>query len=481
MYRLKKIGQVLPKKASEIKSSRLGIGFEKLDRNVFDPERCYDRLEQLGAKWVRIQSGWCKTESTRGHYDFHWLDKIVDNLIARGMRPWMCLCYGNELYDSTTSNKTGAVGCPPVLTEEAAAAWDEYVKKLVAHFKGRVSHYEVWNEPDGQWCWKHGPSGAEYGRFVIRTSKVIQSVDPEAKIFAGSTCMRELDFITCALNAGMADYITDITYHHYQVDVEYGITDIMKARRALLDSYRPGIGIIQGETGCPSEPNGRGALHDNRWTEEKQKKYIARMLMTDLSTEAKFASVFSLVDMYEDLSGKDTVRLKENYGFFGLLREQFDGNVPTGDYEPKPSYKAMQTICSLVTDKVHNADLPLMFVPRNSLTLEHLDTDPYRSWNNTKVPTIGMKHENGASAFTYWAASEILSSTTESTVSIMCFAMPENVKLIDICTGDIYAIPEEMIEKKDGPVYVLNNLPLLDSPLMLTFGDFADKVKWFDT
>ena len=39
MERLKKIGVVAPKCASEIRESRLGIGFEKLDRNVFDPER----------------------------------------------------------------------------------------------------------------------------------------------------------------------------------------------------------------------------------------------------------------------------------------------------------------------------------------------------------------------------------------------------------------------------------------------------------
>ena len=34
MYRLKEIGKIQTKKASEISSSRLGIGFEKLDRAV---------------------------------------------------------------------------------------------------------------------------------------------------------------------------------------------------------------------------------------------------------------------------------------------------------------------------------------------------------------------------------------------------------------------------------------------------------------
>ena len=38
MERLIKIGKIKPRKASEIKNSRIGIGFEKLDRKVFNPE-----------------------------------------------------------------------------------------------------------------------------------------------------------------------------------------------------------------------------------------------------------------------------------------------------------------------------------------------------------------------------------------------------------------------------------------------------------
>ena len=101
MYRLKKIGTVKTKRASDIKHSRLGIGFEKLDRDAFKPEKAYDKLADIGVKWVRLQSGWQKTEKEKGVYDFAWLDSVVDNIIARGMTPWMCMCYGNALYGCT--------------------------------------------------------------------------------------------------------------------------------------------------------------------------------------------------------------------------------------------------------------------------------------------------------------------------------------------------------------------------------------------
>ena len=39
MERMKKVGSIAPKSAMDVKKTRLGIGFEKLDRNVFDPEK----------------------------------------------------------------------------------------------------------------------------------------------------------------------------------------------------------------------------------------------------------------------------------------------------------------------------------------------------------------------------------------------------------------------------------------------------------
>ena len=39
MQRLTEVGKIPPKSSNEIKQSRIGIGFEKLDRGVFDPEK----------------------------------------------------------------------------------------------------------------------------------------------------------------------------------------------------------------------------------------------------------------------------------------------------------------------------------------------------------------------------------------------------------------------------------------------------------
>ena len=87
MERLKRIGKLEPRHSLDVKESPMGLGMEKLDRDAFDPEKVYDKVAALGVKWIRIQSGWQKTEKEEGVYDFAWLDSQVDNLLSRGLPP----------------------------------------------------------------------------------------------------------------------------------------------------------------------------------------------------------------------------------------------------------------------------------------------------------------------------------------------------------------------------------------------------------
>ena len=118
MNGLKKIGQIKTYRSDEISFAKFGIGLEKLDRNMFDPEQTYEPLAEAGVKYVRLQSGWQRTEKKRGVYDFSWLDEVVDKLLAHGMKPWLCLCYGNELYTEAAKKQFGAVGVPPIFSDE---------------------------------------------------------------------------------------------------------------------------------------------------------------------------------------------------------------------------------------------------------------------------------------------------------------------------------------------------------------------------
>ena len=60
------LGLLKTKTSSEIRKSIVGVGFETLDRETFDPETVYDVLGESGIKHARVQCGWRKCEKKPG-------------------------------------------------------------------------------------------------------------------------------------------------------------------------------------------------------------------------------------------------------------------------------------------------------------------------------------------------------------------------------------------------------------------------------
>lgn len=465
-----KIGNVKSVSSDKVLFSRLGIGLEKLDRNLYDPKPVYDKLQNLGVKWVRIQSGWCRTEKEKGVYDFSWLDDIVDNLVNRGLIPWMCLCYGNELYTEGANNKYGSVGYPPIKTESERAAWDNYVKKCVERYKGRVSYYEIWNEPDGQHCWRHGVNAKEYAEFARRTAKVIKSADDNAKVIVGSF-FNGLEFLYDFLNAGGTELYDYVTYHRYKYIPDNGTTKYVDGANAIIKQFSDKIRLIQGETGTHSENSPNGALPNANWTERKQAKFLLRKIVIDLTTDVFFTSYFTAVDMFENILSDSGEKVKSMYGFFGVLGETFDGEKPLGIYREKPSYKAYQNLCAIFSGDVKCVKLPIQF--ENSFSRFTGKEDDRGQDDFGGVYSFGFEKPNGAKALALWKASEILTTEYESTVSFKVFGTDGDVALIDLYDGAVYKIDESILKKADGKLYI-EHLILKDYPMLITFGDFAE-------
>ena len=465
MERLIECGKVEIKNSSVVKKSRIGLGFEKLDRGAFHPEKAYDKAAALGLKWIRLQSGWQRTEKVKGEYDFSWLDDVLDNLISRGLIPWMCLAYGNGLYTEDARKYYGAAGCPPINSKDEIEGWCNYVTALTNHYKGKIELYEVWNEPDGIWAWKHGVNATEYGNFAISTAKAVKKGDADAKVVAGVTSGDDLAYMDDMFKTGMGDYIDYFSYHNYTWN-EYDVFGRVNALRAVCNHYNPKIKLIQGESGAPSRSDGRGALRRGAWTPTRQAKLCARHTMVDLMTEVEFTSYFTTVDMAEALRG--TVDDKSSYmdfGYFGILSADFDENgIAVGEYKPKPSYIALQTISSVFSEEFEVCSLPINIRHEHS---ERVFAEDVRE----RIISCGFKRENGASAFVYWHSADLMTTDFESTITLEVLPFGKQLRIVDLMDGKIYEIPEDMIEKNEGAVK-LKNIPIKDTPLLLTFGDF---------
>ena len=348
-------------------------------------------------------------------------------------------------------------------------AWADYMTALASHMKGRVSYYEIWNEPDGKWCWKHGPSGKEYGQFVIDTAIALKKGDSQAKIIGGSLALaKPLDFAYDAFSAGMGEYIDALSYHEYTVD-ETVVPRRVKALRGLCNQFNPQIEIIQGESGSQSRSDGMGALRGGAWTPYKQAKQLLRHLMADLMADVKFTSYFSCVDMIEALHGRvGDLASYLDYGYFGVLGANFDEQGHSiGSYTPKPAYFALQALAALFAEDFSMTDLPIIRWQEASERLFGMDC------HDATIIEAGFQRKNGSAAYVYWNSTPLLTTDFASTVTFYTAGLPDQVRLIDLIDGTVYELPENLLENRSDGKMTLHNIPIKDYPMALIFGDFA--------
>ena len=475
MERLIRTGKLPQKTSLDIPFSKIGIGFEKLDRAVFDPEKAYDKVARIGIKKIRLQSGWQRTEKEKGVYDFAWLDDIVDNLIRRGMEPWLCLCYGNPLYTPLAEVVFGAVGCPPINTEEAMNAWINYVKAVAEHYRGRVSFYEIWNEPDCPYSWKHVDGeekdmfrdAREYGAFSEATANAVKSVDPDARVGINIAHLHDLSFLNNALAVGDLPHAIDsVTYHNYSTNDQRRV-EFIQAMRRLLDMYNPALTLVQGESGAQSRSDGHGAMHHYAWNPEKQTKLLLRILLQDLYCNVEFTSYFSTMDMIEALHGRvDNKASYLDFGYFGVISATFDEDGrATGNYTEKPSYYALSALCSLFEGDIKPA--PHLVYSREVMTSRRMAG---KDCNDETIRILPFTLSDGRSALTYWNATPILTATYEGTTTIAIHVTdPASIELIDLRDGTVYKLPEQMIVDLGSGFVRLLNLPITDCPVALVY------------
>lgn len=191
--------------------------------------------------------------------------------------------------------------------------------------------------------------------------------------------------------------------------------------------------------------------------------------MVDLLCGVQFTSYFSCMDMIEALNGTVGDRASYlDYGYFGVLGAAFDENgVAIGEYTEKPSYYALQAIASVFAGDFELAQLPVLRRPQSSHRIFGED------FNGPTIQSGGFRRPNGAAAFAYWNASDLMTTEFESTVTLQIAGLSGDVRLISLLDGAIYRIPPELMETKGPNQLLLRNIPITDYPLLLTFGEFV--------
>jgi hypothetical protein len=434
--KLKEIGRMKTRKASEIKASYLGIGCDVLDRDF----ACYDNYKEylgnLGVKHARFQSGWTKTEKQKGVYDFSWLDNVINDCRSRGIQPWVNTVYGNTIYDGGGDMQSSS---KLPYTEEALLAWDAYVRNLVTHFRTRVFEWEIWNEID------HGgfkaSSPEQYAEFYIRTAQIIREIQPNGKVIALALAgVGDNKFVRGFLDylkaKGKLYLIDKVSFHGYPNNPDTGF-DKSKELINLLKQYDERIVAFQGETGCPSTKGSSGALSNYPYTELSQSKWDLRRAVAHIGRGIQF-SLFTLSEFNypgNRLNTKGKLKIDEKLSVVYA----------------KPSYFSYQNLTSLFDSTVVAIDPAGFSVKSDSASVIYAFVDSKKE----------------LAAVTYWNSGSIPSErlTAQNAMIKLKSAKFRSPILVDVRTGVVYEIPKSAISQQ-GDYYEFK-LPVYDSPLLI--------------
>lgn len=438
-------------------NSHVSIGFECLDREMYDPECCYDLLQQSGVKYARVQTGWNRSETEKGIYTFAWLDEIVNNLLQRGIQPWFNVGFGNLLYmkDSRTPSAVGQV--PVCYDKEVMRAWLNFVQALTKHFKERVRYYEIWNEPDISHFWAPGKSNPEEYAFLINeTAVTILNEYPDAKIGA---CMAN-----AFASESNGDYLWKLVknikrldffcYHRYNGRAD---VDLMKnvdfMRRVFLLNNMKDIEIWGGECGYGSYlPTDHTIMPLGKSSEQQQAVSLLRYFVTDAAVGCRLTSFFNIVDLNKKVY-QTAADDRPNPALSGIL------NGLT--YTPKKSYFALSNIANLLSDDFKVAD--------RFISLSTRYRKPYV--NMPHQPFCVAFERNGKPFYAYYYPTYIEKECGLLEVPVAVHLqnmLPEDTMTdpvaVDSLTGLIYE-PDSRIDYES--LTVLEGMPVAEYPIFI--------------
>lgn len=190
---------------------------------------------------ITDETVWEGLEPHKGEWHFEQLDQAVSRAETHGTEVLLTLGYPPPwaaIDPELARTNTGVAQSPRELVD-----WENYLRKVVMRYKGRIKYYELMNEP----LFTETDNRSEDKRYfpvakmveMARVAKsVIGEVDSSAKIVSmsptgGNAGIKRLDAF---LRAGGGQYI-DVVGFHYYVNIAEEIPLLVEETRNVMKHY----------------------------------------------------------------------------------------------------------------------------------------------------------------------------------------------------------------------------------------------------
>jgi xylan 1,4-beta-xylosidase len=432
-------------------------------------------VDELGFRYIRFHAifhdvlGTVRLVDGRTQYDWSNIDRLYDDLLSKGIRPFVELGFTPQLL--ATSPQTifywkGNTSHPKLAT------WRDLVDAFVRHVRERYGvaevrhwYFEVWNEPNLEGFWERADRQAYFELYDV-TARTIKAIDPMLRVggpaTAGAAWVPE--FLDHARKNGTP--VDFVATHSYGVEGgfldEEGhsdtrlatspdaiVGDVRRVRQQISESPFPSLPLYFTE--WSASYTARDAVHDSYISAP----YILNKLKATQGL-VQGMSYWTYTDLFEEPGPPPT----PFHGGFGLINREgirkpaffaykylhaLRGNeVPSSDAESLLASDGANT-WALIWDWEQPAQnvsnrpfytrlVPAVPAPPARLAFRHLAAAAYR----LRITRTGFRANDAYSAYLDMGAPKSLSDAQLSKLRELTRDVPETDRKITVGSSGEY-------------------------------------------
>ena len=210
-----------------------------------------DRCRDAGLAWVRDWSlKWDTVEPEKGRFAFAEADYQINRPLRHALHVLAMAPFPSSRWASAASpemrtgtgyrERRSVVAMAP----RSMADFESYVRRTVAHYKGRITWWQVFNEPlftSYALPRKHGYNGATLAKYTKAFARVARATDPRCKILGGIGYIRDGQIMQDwaeFLAAGGLDVVDAVDIHRYpRIRPPEFIEPLLEKLNALMERH----------------------------------------------------------------------------------------------------------------------------------------------------------------------------------------------------------------------------------------------------
>jgi len=204
----------------------VGIGFHDPETYFMsDAQRnqTFDTISATGATYVRLMIPWAGVEQHQGQFDWSKVDDTVEAATARKLT--IVAVVNASPQWAVAPNVPAIVGRPA-----SAGQYADFCAKVAARYRGRISAYEIWNEPNGAQFFAPSPDPGGYTDLLKAAYPSIKGADPAATVIGGvlgsvvdqgAMTVDPVRFLRQMYLDGARNYMDALSFHPYQYTLKF--------------------------------------------------------------------------------------------------------------------------------------------------------------------------------------------------------------------------------------------------------------------